>query len=514
MKPTQLGVAVVLAGMFAACGENAAKVQDGPGDFSERGGIGVQSSSATSLTADQLVIDPRRSLAVTDFALTQQFTLDAVLNQLAAQSPVRGSTGLQLFRQLWDTQNTAAAAQTGGSHCDDNTGTVNGFPYSCRPLEGAMASQTTTSNFSIVGVYNRFDLASPDGSDCGEYRMVFAKTSGGGRAFIIFEGVLPNANRADGVQGCLPVSQFWASLTSINDPTQRAASLRSFFFTGLQNFGPVISIANYGLSGAPRSGQVRINQFVSSPWQLKEFKLNVSKVSGLVFKPVSVKVNPFKDLFRDGSADPRAADFQQFFLTQVATLARNDINTFDLTVTDRFNAAESTADASSNLFTQAFSPSGAFASALQAELKRLGSTLTPSNLVERAQALSCAGCHEESNGHTLGGGLSAPFSTRFVHSSETPETGPDGPRFTISHGLTTVFLPNRSRILREHLTRPRCSPGATRCDPQCTKGGGPPTDTCIVQCSGDGSAWLPSSDCGPAASHVCVNVTTTSALCR
>lgn len=480
--------------MLSACTLAPPGDSDVPaGDISERGGIGLIESH---LTAGDAVIDPRRSLAVTDVALQSQFTLEAVLNQLAAQSGMPGLTGLKLFQQLWDTQNPAASGVTSVRHCDASGGTLNGFPYSCR-AEGAMAA-SPMSLFSIVGVYNRFDLASSEGFDCGEYRMVFARNDGR-RAFIIFEGVLPNTDqfteRFDGVFGCRPVQQFWADLTAVADPAVRAARLHDFYFQGLPHFGPVISVNNYGGFGSFRQGQVRVNQFVQAPWELHEFKLLRTSTTSLQVVPVTVKVNPFGDLFRDGGTRPQTAAFQQAFPSQVARLAINDINRFDMIMSDQFNAAESNVDATGN-YSALFSPTSAFAGAIQAELTRLGSPLTPANIVARAQTLSCAGCHQLSNNATLGGGLTWPASAGFVHSTEFQETGPDGPRFRVSPALTDVFLPARSSTMRSFLTRTRCIPGSTRCDFACGFGNGQSSDDCIVKCSADGSTWQPLENCG------------------
>jgi hypothetical protein len=305
------------------------------------------------------------------------------------------------------------------------------------------------SRFSIVGVFNRFDLASPEGFDCGEYRMVFARNDGP-RAFIIFEAVLFNPNQFDGVFGCRPVQEFWAGLTAIADPAQRAVKLRDFYFQGIANFGPVIAARNYGGNGSIRQGQVRVNQFVQAPWELHEFKL-----------------------MRPGFNTPL-----QFVPSPV-----------------QVNAGESNVDATGN-YSTAFSPTGGFAAAIQSELTRIGSALTPANIVARAQALSCAGCHQLSNGASLGGGLTWPASSGFVHATEFQEAGPDGPRFRISPALTSVFLPNRANVLRDFLSRTRCIPNSTRCDFACGFGNGQSSDDCIVKCSADGSTWLPFENCG------------------
>ena len=185
---------------------------------SERGGIGLEPHDRT-LSASATTIDARKSLAVTERTLLASFPIQDVFNQLAAQGG--GFTGVQLFRQLWDTQNPSPGqadlhAVANYNHCTANGNTLNGFPYGCREIEGAQAASSTSINhYDAVGLYNRFDLAPANGANCGEYRIVFAKrasTPGGGRNFIIFEAVLPNPDPVAGIEGCRPVANFWRDL--------------------------------------------------------------------------------------------------------------------------------------------------------------------------------------------------------------------------------------------------------------------------------------------------------------
>ena len=419
---------------------------------SDRGGIGVTSQAVDG----SVTIDARRSLAVTETAIVSQLTLAAVLDQLAAQSGVAGMTGLQLFKQLWDTQNVSPG-QTAGPHCTDNGSTVNSFSYDCRPSEGDQAGSSAASitQYSAVGLFNRFDLAPSAGADCGEYRVVFAKTSGGGRSFVIFEAVLPNPTPSLGLTGCRPVQQLWADLTSNDDVSSRATALHDFYFNGLPGFLPVIHLDNYGNTGLDRAtGQVRVNEFIGHPWMLREFKLQKLSASSLHFVPVTDKMNPFGDLFRPGSTHPLAAEFQgTFFPSQVAALAVNDINAFNYSVPDKFNIGQSDAQSGGVVdeYVSRFAGPGALRTSIQAQLTALGSTLTPDNIVARAEALSCGGCHERSNGASLGGGLTWPGSGDFVHATELLESGPDGQRFHLSNALTSTFLPHRKAVMEAFL---------------------------------------------------------------
>jgi len=457
MRTTALGVISAVALGAGACGLGDLSALGGSPDHqhSDRGGIGTLQQALAPA-----VVDVRRSLAVTDQVITSTFSLGAVLDQLATQSGVAGMTGLQLFTQLWDTQNTAANGITQGPHCDDNGGTLNGFPYQCRLVEGNQAFNAAAeiANYSAIGLYNRFDLASPGGADCGEYRMVFGRPAGPGRAFIIFEAVLPNPTPSLGLEGCRPVASFWANLTGNNDAAARATALHDFYFTGLSGFLPVIHIDNYGNTGLSRpTGQVRTNDILQFPWLLHEFKLQIQSPTSVLFVPVTVNTNPFGDLFNAASTNSQAAAFQNtFFPSQVAALAVSDINLFNYDVPDNFNTGQSNSQVPGGLddYAAHFNPASQFAANIQAQLTAIGSALTPANIVTRAEALSCAGCHQLSNGASLGGGLpNWPSSTGFVQSSEFTENGPDGLRFVISDALTSVFLPHRAQVLQTFLNR-------------------------------------------------------------
>ncbi|MDC3962713.1 FG-GAP repeat domain-containing protein [Polyangium jinanense] len=460
-RDTIAGLVVIALG-GAGCGET--RHDDGSDEGpprSDRGGIGV---AELALVPGPVTIDARRSLAVTEVAITSRFTLQAVLDALAAQSGVPGVTGLSLFEQLWDTQNPKPGT-TSGPHCDDQITnkqtSLNGFSYPCRTTEGGQASAPATeiTHYTAIGLFNRFDLAPANGAHCGEYRVIFARTSGGGRNLVNFEAVLPNPRPEIGLEGCRPVANFWRDLSSNSNVASRAALLHDFYFDGLPGVSPVIHVDNYGNTGLRRpTGQVRTNQFMQGPWSLREFALQKSCPAAgcaLKFVPVTDKVNPFGALFGPNSIEPRRQAFQDHFVSQLESLAVPDINLFVYQVPDIFNAGDSVSQApSANDYTAQFGGGGAFGTAIQAKLLALGSNLTPTQIVARAEALSCGGCHQLSNGTNLGGGLTWPSSLGFVHVSEFQEAGPEGNRFPISPALTTVFLPHRKVVFEDFLNRP------------------------------------------------------------
>lgn len=442
------------------------------------------------------LVDARRSLAITDEVILRSFSFQEVMDQLVAQSGVPGLTSLRLFQQWWDTQRPSPGLGA-GPHCNDELvngqPALNGFPYTCGRAEGRQATVDPFTNagtnpnaYVAIGLFNRFDLAPVDGADCGEYRILFARREGmtrpNARNLLNFEAVLPNPRPELGLAGCRPVVELWQSMTTDNDVQSRARRLHAFYFQGLPGFMPVIHVDNLGGRGVGvATGQVRTNQFMQGPWTLREFKLRKDCSSGTCsvwFAPVTVKTNPGGTLFNARSTHPLASTFQSSVLPgQVASLAVNDLSGFGLSVPDAFNSGQSHAQGPENDYVLQLTEGGAGAlgSAIQAELTALGSSLTPRDIAARAQALSCAGCHELSNGANLGGGLVWPGSLRFVHvSEERVEPSPEGGnRFVISPALTRLFLPRRQRVMESYLTavcgNAVCEVGETQasCDSDC-----------------------------------------------
>lgn len=449
---------------------------------SERGGLQATSlAHRPSITAATL--DPLRSLAITDYSIVSTITPRMVFDQLVAQAGNTGFTSEQLFRQLWDTQNAAPGQPDlpGGPHCSDNGNTLNGAPYFCRTTEGTDAGSgapPSIDRYILVGLFNRFDLAPVDGSHCGEYRMSFAKfvptpqTRSKNR--FIFEGVLPNPTPELGLEGCRPVAQAWAHLSTVDDPIQRGLLVKSLFFEGVgPSRNPVIHIGNYG-DNPSGAGQLRTNQFIQmgvgppEPWMLREFKLrHQCDTTGctLRFIPVTTKATPRGDFFNPQNTHPLAVSFRDYFIAQVPSLAVDDFNRFNYVVPDLYNAAQSSpqlmrdgVDDFIAQFNKSPTPNPFF-DAIQAELLRIGSNLTPHHIVARAESLSCGGCHDHSKGRDLGGSVGAfpNGSLRFVQSNDLlfPQPQPGDPRrYGVSSTHTTTFLPFRQQILGAFLDTP------------------------------------------------------------
>lgn len=440
-------------------------------------------------------IDPRRSLFITDVAVLEgaDFSLARTLGQLARQTGNPSITALSLFRQLWDTQNPGPGLGL-GPHCDDvienGTPSLNGYPIRCGRAEGRQADaaldpagitpEQYLAAYRPVSLVNRFDLAPPDGHHCGEYRIVYAKsTLGGGRNLVIFESVLPNPNPGCGLAACRPVQELWASMSDLASPADRAQRLAHFYYSGYRGFAPVIHHRHFALGGAGgygsagTTGQIRTNQFMQSPWVLREFQLAHRPATrrtpaDLDFVPVELKANAEGFLY-DGtvptSTSPYAqlaAAFQDDFVGKVASLAGPTLGDLSVSVEEEFGAGEAELGTgqNQNRYTYHFAHDGGsstFRTRVDAALTQLGSTLTSDQIMARAQAQSCAGCHDLSNNADLGGGLTWPPSRRFVHTDErTTEVGPDGARFPISVAVSDTFLPARLEIMTNYLANSDC----------------------------------------------------------
>jgi hypothetical protein len=425
-------------------------------------------------------VDARRSLAITDQPILVNFGLRRVLQQLITTSGVAGLTPTALFQQWWDTQNTNALASGPGPHCDDVVDAsgkplLNGYPYTCRatPAEGSQAScdpfaAGSGCSYSPVGLFMRFDLAPADGRHCGEYRVVYAKDSGRtadgaqNRNLMIFEAALPNPHATQGIRGCQKIVRAWADLSTEPDIDKRRIQLERFYFDGYQEFDPVVTYKNYG-ENALGAGQVRTNQFIqpNTPrvWSLREFKIQrpCTPACSLKFMPVTDKVNPFGPLFGSPANEPNAAAFQTEFLTQIPSLAVADPSTIAMNVSDTFNSGQSQAASAvteTNYPVNFGPPPSAFRDAIQGSLTALGSSLTPDDIVQRAQVNACAGCHRFSNNADLGNTVIWPQSTGFTHVSEKDaelETAGGVTRFHISDALVNLLLPHRKQVVENFL---------------------------------------------------------------
>jgi hypothetical protein len=411
-------------------------------------------------------LDTSKSLFVTDPVVLARFPLERVMDQITASASTTGQTGLDLYQQLFDTLNDSAHAVTSGPHCDDvltgSLPSINGFPIECPRQEGTLASRNPflagdPDSFIPVAVVNRFDLAPSDGTNCGEYRIVYGKLSGQttlkNRALVIFEAKLPNPIPDAGVQGCLPVVEFWASLTNAPDSDFLAARLEQFYFAGLSDpqgdFSPIVLAQNYGVGRGPDTGQIRANLFMNvvsgQGWELREFRLDQACDGygncNVLAENTVVQNNPFGGLF--GGSDDASAAFQRQFLDQIATLASDTIPAIAMTTPAAYLGGESHEQGTDNDYTAQAANNSALLDAINAQLAVIGRRdLTAQNVLDRATTQSCAGCHQVATKRDLGGGLTWPASNFFTQVTETGKLSP---------ALTDVFLPFRAQVMTSFL---------------------------------------------------------------
>jgi hypothetical protein len=197
-----------------------------------------------------------------------------------------------------------------------------------------------------------------------------------------------------------------------------------------------------------------MNLFMQFNWNLREYRTAI--VNNLLkIVQQNNHQTPAAQLFNEADPHPKGPNFRSAYLNVVPNLAVNDINLFN---TNGLSTTFDSADADQQNSTKSnyppqFQQSPNFSASIQQKLTSIGSPLTPAQVVERSLALSCQGCHQLSNGKSLGGGLTWPSSLGFVHVSEAQrDTAPDGTqRFLISPALNNVFLPRRKLVLEAFL---------------------------------------------------------------
>lgn len=449
---------------------------------------GTSEDPAPTASITQGLVIHDRALAITDQFTLRSFPLDKVLDRIIQTSGANGVTPTSLFNQWWDTQNQGPGLGM-GPHCDDEmTGgqpSMNGYPWECPRGEGYQAfvdpfRDVRDPLYWPIGLFNRFDLAPGDGGHCGEYRIAYAMRPGHrdsrGSNFLIFEAVLPNPHPERGIEGCVPVAKFWYNLSFIDDPNIRRELLHQFYWSGIEDFKPVIHVDHYGTQLVDggygcSTGQIRTNQFVGGDWNLREFRMvkdcRCADDCNLVVAPTTVKSNPSGESFHGGSTEPRAGDLQSLVINSVWPLGHGGVNDIGWDVSNKLNTGESISRFGGptdyfDFFSQGANTHPQFKADLSQEaINFFGGTLDSNDIVHRASTQSCAGCHHISNSQPLGNGDIWPNSIRFVHVDEFPING----SFPLSDAMHQEFLPARAALLEAFLNSGGTSNGSdARCE--------------------------------------------------
>lgn len=391
-----------------------------------------------------------RALIVNELDALSAITMRRVLDRLADSA---GSTldADAMYARWWDALNTSNGPPGAGpgpssSHCDESTppGTINGFPITCPRGEGTFPGLGALAHYRAVAAVNRLDLAPGDGAHCGEVRLVLAlPPERFTEHMVIFEALYPNPQPELGRLGCSPIAAFWSGM---EDPALDAAAvgdrLEDFFFHGVDDLPPVIDAAHLGLSSdGGATGRIRSNTLANT-WQLREFVL-ASTCEGtcqLDVVPTTVGQTAFAPLLLGD--DPRSALLEDALVEQIPSLVSRDVDDWSLDLPDATLAGESNAQV---LVDQPEERYGVFAAdndalriRLAARLSEMGSPVTERDLLARATATTCAGCHALSSGEPMGDGVTFPRSLGFVHVDHRGELSP---------ALRDVFLPARRQLL-------------------------------------------------------------------
>jgi len=478
---------------------------------------GVETSEAAACVPGVVLssdLRPERSLAITDpnvvGSATGPFRLEGVLRQLARQAnpsltdTTAAPVALDLYRQWWATFDVTAGDTT-RPHCDSPDPRVlagfvgpsfNGFPWAC-PRGERLNQDVPMANWRPTALFYRPDLMPTNFANCGEARIVYHRDFS---TTAIFEAKIRNPTPGC-IEGCRRVAQFWADFSTerVNGLPLDALTIQSrlfaFYMTGtaIPGLGPIIHIDNFsGSSGgayAGSSGQVRTNVISDFPWELKEFavrRLGTTNARRIELRPQTDKVNPSPLLFANMPVEsgPTADDLRarmstfrtQFINGDVEKLAFGDINTFTMAPLDTANAGVSRSGSgdfqnpNTNYSQQAGNEMRALIQAridvLRARAVRplVNASITPDVILARATAMSCSGCHFNSNNAFIGdtgpgGPTRWPADAGFVHVSFSQggrdiNGGSSG--FFLSNALTQVFLPARQNVLASFLTATRC----------------------------------------------------------
>jgi hypothetical protein len=424
-------------------------------------GVSCASVNAAVTVTRSLFINDKPTLDATGL------TLPFVMGDLAAelQKAAPRDPGLNrnvLWARMW---------QELGKNC--GSATLNGFPNTCLTTEAGQDDQPGLMNtYRLVSVVNRFDLRDKRTfNDCGEYRLIYALQQAGSnspisfadRAYLIFEAQVDNPMPGKEI-GCRNLADFWASLSTLNTPAQRGAAIAGFFKNGLpaKNGRPatqaVIQPKNYQMG----RGQLRANLFRGGPsrgWVLKEFRMAIGNAVGVNgFKQAPNKENGFGPLFADTAVNNTQEKlFRDVLVGNMAALYGSPTN-IGFATHVRTNSAESFSQGGNighlNYTSQFARAPAAYKTAFNNKVNAINATkpaaqkLTASQVLNRLESITCAGCHQPgafglTTPGSMGPNQAFPDSLGFVHVSDSLS----GSVYPLSPALNSVFLPARKREL-------------------------------------------------------------------
>ena len=430
----------------------------------------------------KLIIN-KQSVVIHDVAaLAAPFSFEKTINSIVATAGGSATDSIAMLQSMID-----SFAENSFTH--PLSGKV--VEVKARPLESALDPKNLLNPDSAdgmipVGLFNRFDLAPADGSNCGEYRIVYAKKSANvtDRMTIIFEARVPNPSPGEGLKGCAPITDFWAERSKDANPAQSVAALEKLYYQGIPQVDPIVKADNYGLqtNNSEKRGQIRVNLFMTPnpgdiQWVLREFIVDFDSTKHAILKPESIDDSPIASLFRAASAssdfsEDERKNFRQSFLEQsLCNLVNPDRINKAASATDIINGISAGFDINFNDFesisqSNEDNPASGTDPLLLAQVQERLTSLSdlsgvsPEQLMNRAGTMTCGGCHQFSAGSDLGNNAVWPRSLDFVHIDEEGKLSPL---------LTDVFIPQRIKIAQQfrdsrtafHQVKVPCSVEAT-----------------------------------------------------
>ncbi len=393
--------------------------------------------------------------------------------------------------------------------------TVESFPGIKRELTGAKLLGFERSDYSLVptAVFNRLDLAPKSYADCGEYRIVYSfkkpapDSSMVQRLFLNFEARVPNPKyKSPGnltakmiAEGCKNIAGFWANLPNESDPNRIGKELHKFFYKETPGGGErAMRPETLGSQSGQIRGNLQAAQCTPSGtcskdnqklWLLREWRVMPTPVKRIKFPPLqfraeTLKDNPLAELYQDvddsGQEDSKLSELKRHFhltfaylygpaliapknmpkapnsLWIVNNLALNPLghcNCFD-----KFNEFQNVMSGRSNdninyNYNEYQSIKQIINNILMKKIPRTHS-LTEKQIILRAEAVSCGGCHKFVAGRHIGklnnNEIQWPDTNeRFVHISEINNKHID----RLSVGLKNKYLPYRKFNLEQFINR-------------------------------------------------------------
>lgn len=299
-----------------------------------------------------------------------------------------------------------------------------------------------------TALVNRYDLAAPSFESCGEYRIVYSMSTGlKSHANIAIEATVSNPESRSLEDGCRRVAEAWWQLAMESGAPKRLVRLERILFDG--DSRP----RKLGRGRTPSSIRIRVGESSQGDQPIfRQYLLDTRcEVPRRRCKSVLSNV-PLDNLAATRlfdaalATDEASIKFRQSFLHQVSGLAVPDVNALAFTVPPEYAVVGDGPGAPFNYMlpfmrSRHTTEGRKFRQDIQRSLELIGSSLSPEDVISRAEFLNCYGCHLK--GGPLGGGIQLPKA------SSTGEhiRGVDR-HVQLSTALTSLFIPYRLLILR------------------------------------------------------------------